>query len=300
MEEVLIDLHTHTKCSDGVYTPLELYNLIKNKAGKKKVIFSVTDHDCVDAYEELNKIKDENVKIITGCEFGFVYNEKLKDMLAYDLDIKKAKKFLKGYYTEEFVITRQRKLLESFKEVCNKHNLKYEDGLEVRTGKIGEAYRTMVQSLKKFEENFKICPDLMGVGFFRKHFINPKSPFFVKEKYDLPNLKEIIDLIHSFGGKAFLAHCFDYGGETEEDVFKLLNDAKNAGVDGIEIMHYSINKDREKVLRKFVKKNKLLESGGTDFHGESIKKGVSIFTGKDNNVKVKLKNVKWVKNIEKN
>lgn len=297
MEEVLIDLHTHTNCSDGVNSPIELYKIIKEIAGDRKVIWSVTDHDCVDAYEQLKEIKDDKVKIIKGCEFGFAHKEKLKDMLAYDIDIEKARKFLKDYYTEEFVITRQRKLLEGFKDMCRKHNLKFEDGLEVHTGKIGEAYKTMMRSLKKFEENFTICPDLMGVGFFRKHFINPKSPFFVKEKYDLPDMKGIIDLIHSFGGKAFLAHSFDYGGESVEEVLQILKDAKDANVDGIEVMHYSINEERTKILRDFIKKNNLLESGGTDFHGEAVKKGVSIFTGKENNVKVELKQLKWIKNI---
>lgn len=295
MQEVLIDLHTHTNCSDGSFSPLELYNLIKEIAGEKQVIWSITDHDNVDAYEQLKDIKDDKVKIIKGCEFGFVYNEKLKDMLAYDIDIKKARDFLKGYYTKEFKITRQRKLLESFKEMSRKNNLKFEENLKVKTGKIGEAYHIMMQSLKKFESNFKICPDLMGTGFYRKHFINPKSPFYVKEKYNLPNLEGIIKLIHSFGGKAFLAHPFDYGGETIEDVVQILNDAKKAKIDGIEIMHYSISNERENFLRDFVNKNNLLESGGSDFHGEQVKKEIYLFTGKKENVKVNIKNLKWIK-----
>jgi DNA polymerase III alpha subunit (gram-positive type) len=64
MEEVLIDLHTHTKCSDGMYSPIDLYNLIKQISGNQKVVWSVTDHDCVDAYFELNKINDNNVKLV--------------------------------------------------------------------------------------------------------------------------------------------------------------------------------------------------------------------------------------------
>lgn len=295
MDKILVDLHTHSTCSDGAYSPLDLYKKIKTIAGNRKVVWSLTDHDKVDGYKELEKINDDNIKIIKGCEFGFAHNGKLKDMLGYDIDLNKAKKFLDNYYTHDFVMTRQSNLLNLLKQMCDRNGLKYEEGLEIHTGKIGEAYGVILKSIKKYEENFKICPDLNDTGFFRKHLINPKSPFFTKEKYFLPSMKEIIDLIHSFGGKAFLAHSFDYSGESVEDVLKILDDAREAGVDGLEIMHYSITKEKEKILREYIKKYNLLESGGSDFHGETVKHDVSLFTGKNNNMNIEIENLTWIK-----
>ena len=63
-----------------------------------------------------------------------------------------------------------------------------------------------------------------------------------------------------------------------------------------------MNNNRLKKVLEYIEPNAMLADVGCD-HGylaiEAIKKGVSIFTGKDNNVKVKLENVKWVKNIKK-
>lgn len=295
MKKVLVDLHTHTNLTDGYYSPLELYKIIKQIVGDKQVVWSVTDHDSADAYEVLNQIKDEKVKIVNGCEFSFLYKGKLKDMLAYNIDINKTKQFLKEFYTPEFKFNRQVATLEAYKEMCLKHNLKFENDLKIIEGKAGEGYNVMTQSLKKFKENERICPDLFKVGFYRKHFVNKNSPFFVKEEVDLPSLEEIIYLIHSFGGIAFIAHPFDYGGETIDDVLEFLKDAKKARVDGIEVFHYSVNEEKINLLRNFIKRNNLLESGGTDFHGDKIKKEVCLFTGKENNVKIDINKLTWIK-----
>jgi len=295
MIEILVDLHTHTNVTDGFYSPMELYNLIKEIVGDKQVVWSVTDHDNVDAYEILNTIKDDKVTIIKGCEFACLYKGAIKDVLAYNIDIEKAKNFLHNYYTEEFKFNRQVKVLESFKRMCIKQNLKFEQDLKIIHGRAGEGYNVMTQSLKKFKENERICPDLFKVGFYRKHFVNKNSPFFVKEEVDLPSLEEIIYLIHSFGGIAFIAHPFDYGGETIDDVLEFLKDANKAGVDGIEVFHYSVNEEKINLLRNFIKRNNLLESGGTDFHGDKIKKEVCLFTGKENNVKIDINKLTWIK-----
>ena len=56
MKKILVDLHTHSTYSDGLFTPIELYKQIKSIAGDKQVIWSLTDHDSVDGYEELKNI----------------------------------------------------------------------------------------------------------------------------------------------------------------------------------------------------------------------------------------------------
>jgi len=205
--------------------------------------------------------------------------------------------FLNEYYNLDKKIKRQEEILTKFKNICKNNNLKFDNNIEIKTGKIGEAYNLMMKSLKKYECNLKICPDIGVSGFYRKHFINQKSQFYVKDDFELLNLKQVIDVIHSFGGLAFIAHSFDYAGETIEEVLTFLTDAKNAGVDGVEIMHFSIDRNKEQILRNFIKENNLLESGGTDYHGKLVKNTVKLFTGRDNNVNINIKNLKWIKNI---
>ena len=45
----IIDLHTHSTCSDGTYTPTELVELAK-KIGLSAL--ALTDHDTIDGLEE--------------------------------------------------------------------------------------------------------------------------------------------------------------------------------------------------------------------------------------------------------
>ena len=66
-----IDLHNHTKHSDGVYTPLELVNRAINNGVD---VFALTDHDSIFGIEEINEIaKNKNIRIINGMELSTYY-----------------------------------------------------------------------------------------------------------------------------------------------------------------------------------------------------------------------------------
>ena len=67
--EKLIDLHTHTKYSDGDLSPDELVRL----AIEKRVdTLAITDHDTIDGIKQIDKndpfIKETGIKIINGIE----------------------------------------------------------------------------------------------------------------------------------------------------------------------------------------------------------------------------------------
>lgn len=53
----MIDLHTHTTYSDGTWNVKEL---LCNAEKAKIEILSITDHDTVNAYKEIENINKEN------------------------------------------------------------------------------------------------------------------------------------------------------------------------------------------------------------------------------------------------
>ncbi|MBQ9124987.1 MAG: PHP domain-containing protein [Acholeplasmatales bacterium] len=67
-----IDLHNHTKHSDGVLTSSELID----RARLNKVdIFALTDHDSVFGCDEIEELaKNTNVRIIKGMELSTTYD----------------------------------------------------------------------------------------------------------------------------------------------------------------------------------------------------------------------------------
>ena len=62
----MIDLHIHTKASDGEKTPIELIDIAISKNIKT---IAITDHDTVDGLEEaVNYSKNKDILIIPGIE----------------------------------------------------------------------------------------------------------------------------------------------------------------------------------------------------------------------------------------
>ncbi len=81
--------------------------------------------------------------------------------------------------------------------------------------------------------------------------------------------REAIDLIHSAGGVAALAHPFlsigvDQPGGLDAFVARLAH----AGLDGLELEHPSHTAPQRKRLRRLLRKHELVATGGSDFHGE--------------------------------
>ena len=89
----MIDLHLHTTYSDGAYSVRELIDILNENNIKYA---SITDHNSIDAlieYEENGYDKFFNGKMIRGTEIQTLVNGYLIEVLVYNYDIDKFKKF---------------------------------------------------------------------------------------------------------------------------------------------------------------------------------------------------------------
>ncbi len=266
----MIDLHIHTTHSDGQMSVKEI--LDKAKENNIKVI-SFCDHNVVGAYKELEgmDLKEYNIKVITGIELNFVFNNNNLHMLGYDFDWKEmSKSKYINNKSEEEIIKDENKKLEFLKDVCKKQGIKVDDNLKIN--KSNELASTVIKyHMMEFKENDKILDEMLGKNreksFARGYVHNPNTPFFIDETKGLPSVNEVADLIHSCKGKVVLAHPFEYkildGKKYIDDIFKL------GFLDGIECMHTRHNLEQVEYIKDFCKKNKLMITGGSDFHRES-------------------------------
>lgn len=87
-----------------------------------------------------------------------------------------------------------------------------------------------------------------------------------------PDVKDVIEEVHNAGGIAVLAHPAVYDNFDEIDKYIEL------GLDGIEVWHPSASDEVIERLSKICKKNKLLLTGGSDFHGLYGNKTVTLGT----------------------
>jgi predicted metal-dependent phosphoesterase TrpH len=79
-----IDLHIHTKFSDGLLSSKEILELAQER---KLDVISITDHDTLDGYKIASKIVgDYNLQLIPGVEISSNYHGKEVHILAYNFD----------------------------------------------------------------------------------------------------------------------------------------------------------------------------------------------------------------------
>jgi len=299
----LIDLHMHTIYSDGQY---DVKTVLEKCRDANLSVISITDHDSVGAYNDLANSEIRNIfpgKIVVGTELSFNLDNHLYDVLGYDIDYKKMEQLLKKRMGIEDKKKMQADLLEEWKSVCKKLGIRFSEEVLTNNGTNHEAFNVLYDDISDFEkypENAKfaefIAPEHRA-AFYKKHFSNPNSQFFVNEARYSPTLEEAISMIHECGGKAFLAHAFAYG---LEDPISFINYSIEKGLDGIE-QYYSTFTDNDiSTVNRITNEHNLYVSGGTDFHGEGVKPGISIGIGKGNMAIPATIIMPWAKCMSKN
>ena len=264
----MVDLHIHSVYSDGSKTVEEILKICEEK---KLEYISITDHNTAKQYED-KALKNNNIfsgKVIKGAELNAVFQDKNIEILGYNINPDIINEWCKKYYSEEKLEEQQEICCKRLLDICDKQGLIYDESKIIKPKATGYVEISIYNELMKHKENYEILGEFtesLGV-FFRKGLANPQSVYFVNRIEFRPKYKEVVDIIHESGGKAFLAHPFEY---KFEDTIGFINDLKKElELDGIECFHPSANQEERKTLVQYEKKNKLYMSGGSDYHGDS-------------------------------
>lgn len=268
----MIDLHCHTTNSDGTWTVEEL---LKKAQEINLEVLSITDHDSVKSYFEIQKNKElQNIfkgNIIDGVELNCVFNGIKIEALAYDFDLDKVNNWLEEYYTPE---KNRNGLIEEFNDlidICKKQGIKIEKDLKYNPD-TEYPVDVIYYSIIKFEDNKKFFTEEQWTSksvFFRTCTVDKSFPLYRDFSKQMPTLEFLSEFIHKCGGKLFLAHLYKY--ELNNHIEYLDNIIEKKLIDGIEVYHSSFTKEQIQTLEQYCKNNKLLMSGGSDCHGERKK-----------------------------
>lgn len=264
----MIDLHMHTTYSDGSYTISEL---LKEAQSKKISTISITDHNTISAYYELENNEIRSLykgNIINGCELVTSYNGELIDVLAYNFNLQLMQKYLNGKYLT--LEQKQLKEVDMIKERYKEIGVKFDFNNIVFEPKKELCHTAFLNEIKKYPQNNEFFlfekSMLKPSDFTRNEVYNPKSPLYVNQSPLYPSLEKTILAIHEVGGLAFLAHTFAY---SETIVSELENIVNNYKIDGLECCHTIFTKDQTQYLLQFCNYHNLFKSGGSDFHGQN-------------------------------
>lgn len=266
---MIIDLHTHTRGSDGECTPQELIDLAISKCIRA---LAITDHDTIDSIESaIQYSKDKDIIFIPGIEFNCECSFGKMHMLGLGINHK-----------DEYLLEK----LKMIKTERNSRNLELLKGLiqmgieitmeeveSVSNGNIiGKPHFAIVMAKKGYADNPK--------EVFTKFLDVPPLNQYVRKSF---SAKEVINIIKKAGGIAVLAHPqtlkLDYE-KLEDEVIKL----KSFGLDGIECYHSSQTIDDMTKFKKIAIRNGLIYSKGSDYHGENSQKERLLGTGTNCNI----------------
>ncbi len=270
----MIDLHMHTKYSDGTDSVKEI--LINAKEANLDII-SITDHNTCNAYREMKRFDVSEFydgNIIVGCEFTTSFDGRLIEVLGYGFDYIKVQEYLDNYYSKELERTRMRilcnRLFDRLKQLQLIFNLENVQRI-IFNNRFFE--RDIYEELVRHIENKKILQEDIWDSFsdfFRKGLTNPNSKLFINHAEFKPLLTEIIELVHEAGGIIFLAHPYQYKfTDTEKFLDKIYN---VHNFDGVECFYTTFTKKQTEYLFNFSQSKNLLISGGSDYHGLNKKR----------------------------
>lgn len=293
----MIDLHLHTKYSDGTDTVQELLE----KAEKNKLeVISITDHDSVGAYFELEKHPEIrgifSGDIIIGSEIKTYFEDINIEILAYGIDYKKI-----NIKREDRMVV-QNDILKNHIEVAKKLGLKVDENIKADPTDSNKIYSSWVfcDDILKYKENEQIIKKLGEINkhtFYRKHEGNKNSPFYYNTLKYYDDCQTLINKIHQAGGLAFLAHgliySFDDNRYTIEKMFKETN------IDGAECIYPLFNEEEKEFMINLCKKYNKFTSGGSDYHAKN-KPTTFMGTGINNNIVVQKEFIKnWINKVKK-
>ena len=205
----MVDLHTHTTYSDG---DKNLKELLIEAEKNNVTTLSITDHDTVDAYDELKTLNYKEYytgRIIPGAEFNVIFNNAKIELLGYDFDIEKIKKFCKNTYTKNAEYMDMDKEFKLMMDICHKNGIIVDDLTYDKS--MGWPIDIIHPSIKKHEENRKLFTEKEWNDrshFFRCCTCNLDFPLFIDLSNQMPNAKVVSDAIRNAGGKVFLAHLY--------------------------------------------------------------------------------------------
>lgn len=266
----MIDLHIHTKASDGEKTPEELIDLaIKSNINA----LAITDHDTVDSLEIAEKYAStkRNFLFIPGIEMEAEFNNGQMHILGLFIDYK------------------NQTLLDKLSYVKKERNLRNEKFIN-ELNKMG--YEITLDELKEISGGNTIGKPHFARIFLKKNYIKTKSEMFDRF-FNQPPLskykkfsyspKDVITMLKNSGGTVILAHPQTLKLEKEEFIEKVM-ELKSYGLDGLECYHSKQTPEQMKEFKEIAKNLNLLISKGSDYHGPITKPETKLGTGKNNNI----------------
>jgi 3',5'-nucleoside bisphosphate phosphatase len=245
-----IDFHCHTTASDGSLSPAELLDL----AVEREIdLLSITDHDTLEAYQQLNQT-DKAVRIIPGIELSSQWNRRGVHIVGLNIGLS-SPSILEGVEQQSAARRERAEIIaEKLERLgfadCLAGALSFASGPD----QIGRPHfaRHLVQigAVSTIQQAFKRYLGAGKAGDIKDQWANPET---------------VIGWIRDAGGTAVLAHPTKYK-LTRTKLIELLTDFKAAGGEAMEVISGAQIPSVTRDMARLCQNMNLEASCGSDFH----------------------------------
>lgn len=253
MVNLVIDLHTHTTCSDGTDTPRELVN---KAIAQGLQVLGVTDHDTTSGWAEASQTLRGSLQLALGAEISCLTKDGISVHmlgLLFDPLHQEMQQVLEE--TRDGRLPRMRKMIEKMRNQGMDISIEDVERAMPEGATMGRPHLADALVAKKIVKS-------RDEAFIE--LLHNDSRFYVS--HAAPTPAEAIALIRKAGGVAVIAHPFaSHRGQIlkAED----FSDLVAVGLNGIEVDHRDQNPDERAMLRVIARELDLVVTGSSDYHG---------------------------------
>ena len=265
----MVDLHVHSTCSDGTFTPEELVDYAIKKG---LTAFALTDHDTVSGLDRAINYADslrhtpvQIPEVVPGIELSTEYQGKDIHMVGLFIDYHQPD-FAR--YLEDFIHSRENRN----KKMCA---LLREHGIDITYEALLAEFPGAVITRAHFARFLLSHGYIQSLKEAFDRYVGDRCPCFVPREKVTP--AQAVELILGAGGVPVLAHPILYH-MSDDRLEALVAELKSIGLVGIEAIYSTYNTAEERQIRGLASKYGLKISGGSDFHGANKPK-IDLGTG---------------------
>jgi len=281
---MIIDLHIHSKSSDGAFTVEEI---VKEAELRNIGFMSITDHDSIGCQKiALTLAKRVGIRYVSGVELNVTFSHPRchegksisLDFLGYQFDANNKELRDKLQQMANYREERAAKILNNLNAAFEKEEI------EKLTKRDFEAIQASVDGVHGRPH---IADYLVRKGIVRtrqeafdKYLVRcnvPKYPLYIEEASRL---------VRNAGGKIVLAHPNDPHGTSLEALTKtlpeqtqIIEESMLGFIDGVECWHSRNDATTTNHYVKFAKEHGLIMTGGSDCHQKPIIMGTAEVPG---------------------
>lgn len=241
---IYADLHIHSTASDGAYSPADIAAMLNKR---NIMVAALTDHDTFSGYKEF--AAHFNGTAVPGVELSVSCCSDGIHLLAYGFDPEYKPFVDKLKYFDAIRESRIAKMCKKLQDMGIQVSLEDVKELCDEDTTLGRPHVARVLLAKGYIKTFNEA--------FYKYIGDNKPAYVEKERM---TIEEGISIIHEAGGIAVIAHPGLYQPEIKFEELEVFP------VDGYEVYHPNHTHRVGDYILSRAKENKILVTGGSDFH----------------------------------